>query len=89
MWTNFVRSKERTDYEVTRAKWLKMSIVDWDGHVRGADGNNITHRKYVDWFVTELMEIISSSQYVIEDKNKFKDEVCTFIYTLSDTGAHE
>ena len=88
MWTNFVRSKSRTDYEATRKKWLNMSIVNFNGPVQAEDGAMITHQQYTDWFISELMIIIHNCQYTIEDENKFKEEITNFMYTLSDTGEH-
>lgn len=88
MLTNFVRSKSRADYEVTKKKWLKMSIVDLNGTVQAKDGKIITHNEYIDWFIDELMELINDYQYIIEDEKKFKEEIAHFIYTLSDTGNH-
>ena len=88
MWTNFVKSKTRADYDMTEKKWLNRSIMDVNGPVQAEDGKNIVHREYVDWFIEELITIVQSYQYIIEDDNKFKEEINNFIYTLSDTGYH-
>ena len=66
-----------------------MSIVDFNGAVRAEDGKTISHNEYVDWFVDELITMVQSYQYSIEDENKFKEDITNFIYTLSDTGHHE
>jgi hypothetical protein len=88
MQTNFVRSKSRSDYEITMAKWLKMVILDNDGIVYKDDGTPITHQEYVNFFFQSIEEIICDHQYVIKDKKKFKDEIYKYIYTLSDIGEH-
>ena len=86
MWTNFIRSKSRSDYEATKKKWLNMSIVNFNGPVQAEDGKRIVHNEYVDWFIDELMITVKDNQYTIEDEKKFKEEITNFIYTLSDTG---
>ena len=88
MWTNFVRSKSRSDYELTKKKWLNMSIIDVNGPVQAEDGKPIVHHEFIDWFIDELKTIVEKYQYIIEDEKKFKKEIINFIYTLSDTGYH-
>ena len=88
MWTNFVKSKSRSDYAITKKKWLNMSIIDFNGPVQAADGKSISQNEYIEWFVDELITIVQSYQYNIEDENKFKEDITNFIYTLSDTGHH-
>ena len=88
MWTNFVKSKTRADYDMTEKEWLKMSIVNFNGPVQAEDGRPIVHREYIDWFIEELLELIQTYQYTIIDENQFKKEITNFIYTLSDTGYH-
>ena len=75
MWTNFVKSKSRSDYAITRKKWLHMSIVDFNGAVRAEDGETISHNEYVEWFIDELITMIRSYQYSIEDENKVKHKL--------------
>ena len=88
MWTNFIRSKSRADYDLTKKKWLNMSIVNFNGPVQAEDGKRIAHHEYVAWFIDELLITVKVNQYTIEDEKKFKEEITNFIYTLSDTGYH-
>lgn len=88
MWTNFVKSKSRSDYAIPKKKWLNMSLVNFNGPVQAEDGKPILHHDYIDWFIDELITIVQGYQYIIEDENKFKEEITNFIYTLSDIGIH-
>jgi len=88
MWTNFVKSKSRSDYAIPKKKWLNMSLVNFNGPVQAEDGKPILHHDYIDWFIDELITIVQGYQYIIEDENKFKEEITNFIYTLSDTGTY-
>ena len=78
MWTNYIRSKYNATYQPTLHDWLKMTM--------GEEG--ITHKEYVHFFIKEIEEIVHFNHYIIEDQKKFKDEITTFIYTLSDNSKH-
>ena len=78
MWTNYIRSKYGATYKPTLQDWLKMPM----------EGEGISHKEYVLFFIKAIEEIVLFNHYIIEDQKKFKDEITTFIYTLSDNSKH-
>jgi hypothetical protein len=83
MLTNHIR-KKTSIYQPTMKHWLGMCIKDCEGFVCDKKGKSITHGEYVNFFVNRLKIFIQKNDYQLIDEKQFKNEISTFIYTLSD-----
>lgn len=83
MLTNHIRQKTSI-YQPTMKHWLRMCVKDCEGFVCDKKGKQITHDEYVDFFVDRLQNLIQKNDYRLIDEKQFKNDISTFIYTLSD-----
>jgi hypothetical protein len=86
MQTNHIRRKHKSTFQFTRQNWLKISAKACDNVILKGDGEPLTHQEYVNFFIHTIEKIVQNNNYTILDKKKFKDDLCKFIYTLSDNG---
>ena len=72
-------------------KWLNTTI-DYNNHyydefhdeLRGwSDTNVISIKSIINNFIVDLKKIITRNNYTINNENKFKDEIASFLYKES------
>ena len=64
----------------TRRKNREERFQDWL-HTCNDDGER--NIEFVNWFITDVKELIKYYKYDITNEKQFKDEVASFIYKLS------
>lgn len=84
MYSNHIRQKTRGIYMPTIKHWLKMPIQDMNGSVIDDKNKYITHQEYIYFFMRAIKHIVTENGYTIVDENRFKDDITSFIYSLSD-----
>ena len=84
MWANYIRTKRGSTFQITLKDWLKMPITTCEEAVVDEDGKIITHQEYINFFIHTIKQMILSNGYKITNEKKFKEEICNFIYKISD-----
>ncbi len=81
--SNYITSPRSMSFK----EWLHSPVMDlWDGNYRkitGVRGDLFTHNDFILNFIDDLLHIIHSSGYNIENEKQFKNEIATFVYRLS------
>ena len=76
---NYITSPRKMSY----ADWLKSPVMDAKKDWTFNDGEYYTHKDFIMDFYKDLVDIMHSCGYNIEDEKEFKREIATFIYRLS------
>uniref|UniRef100_A0A6C0C5D4 Uncharacterized protein n=1 Tax=viral metagenome TaxID=1070528 RepID=A0A6C0C5D4_9ZZZZ len=83
---NYVTSPRSMSFD----EWLRTPVMDsgepGDTTYRKCvceNGEWYTHQDFISNFLDDLVHIIHSSGYNIENKKQFKNEIATFVYRLS------
>ena len=78
---NRIPRRKKKSYE----EWHKSPVLGGScGIWEFRDGSVVTHGEYVRDFYSQLKYILESEGYDIFEEKRFKSEIATLIYTLSD-----
>ena len=78
--SNYVTSPRKMSF----GDWLNSPVTKGDCHVDSLLINReYTHKIFIQDFIGDLNNAITSSGYNIIDAKQFKNEIATFIYRLS------
>ena len=83
--SNYITSPRKMSFQ----SWLGSPVMEIDNqndidYVRTFDnGDRYTHNDFILNFIDDLLHVIHSAGYNIEDEKQFKNEIAIFIYRLS------
>ena len=65
----------------TRERQRDRDFQDW---LKMQNEDGLPNTRFVLWFIDEVKLILNHYKYDITDEKRFKDEIATFIYNLSE-----
>jgi len=66
--------------EKSRQKQKDQNFQNW---LREQNEDGAPNTRFILWFIDEIKTILKHYKYDITDEKRFKDEIATFIYNLS------
>ena len=68
----------------TRKKLTQENFQEW---LNICNEDNVPNVNFVRWFIDDIMEVLNHYNYEIANEKRFKDEIASFIYKLSNHNA--
>jgi len=68
----------------TRKKLRQENFQEW---LNICNEDNVPNVNFVRWFIDDIMEVLNHYNYEIANEKRFKDEIASFIYKLSNHNA--